>query len=31
MELCWVTWEDPYVLLCDECHDEVAAAARAGG
>ena len=31
MELCWVTWEDPYVLLCDECHAEVAAAARAGG
>jgi hypothetical protein len=27
MTLCWVTKFDPYVLLCDQCHGEVAAAA----
>jgi hypothetical protein len=26
--LCWVTKYDPYVLLCDACHDRVAAMAR---
>ena len=23
MTLCWVTKHDPYVLLCDRCHDQV--------
>jgi hypothetical protein len=27
MMLCWVTKSDPYVLLCDDCHSEVFAAA----
>ena len=27
MTLCWVTKYDPYVLLCDACHAQVAAAA----
>ena len=27
MTLCWVTTYDPYVLLCDNCHAKVTAAA----
>lgn len=27
MTLCWVTKNDPYVLLCGPCHQKVAAAA----
>jgi hypothetical protein len=30
MSLCWVTKHDPFVLLCDKCHGEVAAAAGRG-
>jgi hypothetical protein len=30
MTLCWVTESGPYVLLCEECHAKVDAAAGGG-